>query len=168
MNITIRPLEVSDIELLHYWLNQKHLFPFYMQEPISIEKLFEKFKPRVGKDHKTKCAITSFKEVPFGYTQWYLNRSYPDYGAASLGKGSGFSIDYFIGETNFLGKGLGSSMLKSLILKTFPLLNGSDQIAYICHDTNNLPAIRCTKRAGFKEDVKFSKSGKNYALYSFK
>ncbi len=128
--------------MLHRWLNRKHLFPFYMQEPISFAEVFDKFEPRVGGNHKTKCLVACLDGNPYGYVQWYLNRSYPDYGAAVIGKDFGFSIDYFIGEMACLGKSLGSSMLRQTTKQTFVLLNASDQVAYIAHDNRNNPAIR--------------------------
>ena len=161
MNVALRLIDESDLQTLHEWLNREHLFPFYMQEPMSIEAVFDKFKPRVGGHHKTKCLFASSDGIPFGYVQWYLNRSYPDYGVFLIGKELGFSIDYFIGETYFLGKSLGSLMLKILVEQTFPTLDVKDQTAFIVHDNCNERAIRCTKRAGFLKDKVFKENGKS-------
>ena len=167
MNLTLRSLELVDLETLHLWLNLEHLFPFYMQEPISTQEVLTKFRPRVGGRHRTKCLFACIDSIPFGYVQWYLNRAYPDYGAAVLGREFGFSIDYFIGEPDYLGKALGAPMLKLLVEHTFPLVNESDRIACIAHDDLNYRAIRCTKRAGFKEDGRFIDKGKSSTIYCF-
>ena len=165
MNISLRLIENDDLEMLHRWMNEKHLFPFYMREPISIESVFKKFKLRIGGEHSIKCMCASIDNVPYGYAQWYLNRSYPNYGAAIIEKEFGFSIDYFIGEPSFLGKELGSQMLKLLIHQTFPILGKQDRIAYIGHDNPNQSAIRCTQKAGFIKDGVFVENGKNCTLY---
>ena len=166
MNVTLRLIDENDLHTLHQWLNREHLFPFYMQEPISIEAVFDKFKPRVGGKQKTKCLFASLDGKPFGYAQWYMNRSYPDYGASTIGREQGFSIDYFIGETSFLGKSLGSLMLKQLIEQIFPILEAKDKVAFIGHDNRNERAIRCTKRAGFVKDKVFTENGKDCTLFS--
>ena len=95
--ILVRPLQETDLEQLHHWLNAPHLFPHYMQEPISLEGVDRKFQPRIGGDHYCHPLIASCADVPFGYLQWYLNRSVPEYGVGTIGEIDGVSCDYFIG-----------------------------------------------------------------------
>lgn len=159
---------LGDLETLHHWLNLSHLKPFYTQEPVSTEEVRSKYRPRVESGHPTRCKIVCAGAVPFGYCQWYLNQDYPDYGASVIGKSFGFSVDYFIGEPNYLGKGLGSAMLKLLIDQIFPLLSDKDQLACIGHDDRNRLAIRCTMRAGFKKDRHFVEDGVPSTLYCFR
>ncbi len=167
MQVTLRLIENDDLETLHRWMNEEHLFPYYMQEPISIEAVHSKFRPRVGGRHKTKSLFACANDTPFGYLQWYLNASYPDYGAAVLGKNHGFSIDYFIGETAYLGKALGSVMLRALAETIIPIQEPEDRIAFVAHDNLNKAAIRCTKRAGFVENKFFVENEKKSTLFAF-
>ena len=117
MRLKLRPLEETDFALLHDLLNEPHLRPFYMREVVSLEYVSQKYRPRVGKDHNTKCVIATQNDQPFGYMQWYVNRSYPKYGAAIIGRTDGVSIDYFIGDKFFLGRRLGSEMLRAWCIK---------------------------------------------------
>lgn len=149
MALNLRPLEQTDLARLHDWLNKPHLRPFYMREAISLEDVCEKYTPRIGDQHATKSVIASDCDHPFGYMQWYLNHSYPEYGAAVSRRLAGVSIDYFIGDERYLRRGLGSEMLNGLVRQTFPRLAPQDRIFHIGHDNRNLRAIRCTKRAGF-------------------
>ena len=165
MNLKLRPLEKSDFAILHQWLNQSHLYPFYMQEPISPESVSRKFSPRVGKSGKVRSIIATADGRPFGYMQWYFNRAFPDYGAATIGRNEGVSIDYFIGDTNFLGQGLGSKMLNALVLQTYPTLDMQDRSFHIGHDDRNLVAIRCTERAGFAAEKTFFENERRSTLY---
>ncbi len=92
MRLILRPLEQTDFVLLHNWLNEPHLRPFYMREAVSLEYVSKKYTPRIGNGHATKCVIAVENEQPFGYMQWYLNSSYPEYGAAIIGRTKGVSI----------------------------------------------------------------------------
>ena len=118
-----------------------------MQRAVSLDYVSKKFAPRLDDDHATKCVIATENEHPFGYLQWYLNRSFPDYGAAVIGRMKGVSIDYFIGDDRFIGRRLGAKMLSALVTQTLPKLEPQDRVFHIAHDNENLRAIRCTKSA---------------------
>jgi aminoglycoside 6'-N-acetyltransferase len=165
MTLNLRPLAQEDFELLHGWLNKPHMHPFYVTEPVSLASVGEEFALRVGGGHAINSVIASEDRRPFGYLQWYLNAAYPDYGAATLGKTDGVSIDYFIGEESFLGRGLGPSMLNSLVETTLPALEPIHRQYFICHDDNNRRAIQCTRRAGFVADRQFIAGGISSTLF---
>ncbi len=166
MELELRPLEKADFVTLYHWLNAPHLKPFYMRDGISLETVLKKFSPRVGLSHDVHCVIATENNQPFGYMQWYFNRTFPDYGAATIGRLAGVSIDYFIGDRNFLGRQLGSKMLSALVLQTCPDLDTKDRIFYIAHDDDNLPAIRCSTRAGFVAEEAYVEKGKQSTLYA--
>ena len=65
--------------------------------------------------------------------QWYLNRSYPEYGIELLHREFEVSIDYFIGNPRFLGRGLGSMMLVALLNEIEPNLAPEDRVFCIAH-----------------------------------
>jgi len=165
MTVTLRPLEKSDFVTLHRWLNTPHLKPFYIPDPISFSAVINKFSPRVSEGDKVRCVIALSDNRRFGYMQWYHNRSFPDYGAATIGRMAGVSIDYFIGDTNFLGRKLGSEMLNALVEQTVPVLGAEDRIFHIAHDDENLAAIRCSKRAGFVAEEAYVENKRPSTLY---
>ncbi len=98
--------------------------------------------------------------------QWYLNRSFPDYGAATIDVGQGVSIDYYIGEPAYLGRGLGSKMLSVLVEQAKPVLDQPDRLFCIGHANENLRTIRCSKRAGFVELKSFEEKGIASTLFT--
>ncbi len=145
----LRPLAKVDLVFLHRWLNEPHLRPFYMRESVSLDFVSRKYSPRIGGKHACHCLIVELDEQPFGYAQWYLNRAFPDYGAAIIGRVHGVSIDYFIGNVDFLGRRLGSKMLQALVSDVAPLLDAEDRVFHVGHDDANTRAIRCATHAGF-------------------
>ncbi len=165
MELNLRPLEKSDFTTLYRWLNAPHLKPFYMRDGISLETVLNKFSPRAGGGGDVNCVIATEDDQPFGYMQWYFNRTFPDYGAATIRRMAGVSIDYFIGDVNFLGRQLGSKMLDALVLQTCPNLVAQDRVFHIAHDDDNLSAIRCSTRAGFVADEAYVEKGRQSMLY---
>jgi RimJ/RimL family protein N-acetyltransferase len=163
--VAVRRLHAADLPRLHRWMNEPHLFPYYMRAATSLHDVTNKFTPRLAADHPTKCLIASADGTPFGYAQWYLNRSYPDYGIATLGRPDGVSIDYFIGDPTFLGRGLGARMLVALVDGAAPGLDAPDRIFHIGHDIQNAAAMACTSRARFTDAGRFIDGGKACRLF---
>ncbi len=165
MELNLRPLQKSDFATLYHWLNAPHLKPFYMCDGISLETVLKKFSPRVGGTNDVNCVIATEDGQPFGYMQWYFNRTFPDYGAATIGRMAGVSIDYFIGDARFLGRQLGTKMLNALVVQICPDLGVQDRIFHIAHDDENSAAIRCSTRAGFVADEAYVEKAKQSTLY---
>ncbi len=95
-----------------------------------------------------------------------LKRDFPDYGAAIIRKSFGVGIDYFIGNVDYLGRRLGSKMLRALVSDVAPLLEADDRVFYIGHDDNNEKAIRCTTLAGFVASDSFVENSAQCTLYT--
>ena len=163
--VTLRTLSELDLSRLHSWLNEPHLFPFYMQDSYSQEDVVGKFRPRLESDHPCHSLIAETETGAFGYIQWYLNRSFPDYGIALLDEPLGVSIDYFIGSPGHLGRGLGPAMLEALVDQVTPNLAPQDRRFHIGHDIRNERAIACTRRARFQATKDFVEQGLKHRLY---
>ena len=104
--------------------------------------------PRLDAASRTACVLASIGDQPFGYMQWYLNRSYPEYGIELLHREFGVSIDYFIGDPSFLGRGLGSVMLVALLSEIEPNLAPEDRVFRIAHAVTFYPLGRLKRPAG--------------------
>ncbi len=165
MELNLRPLQQSDFVTLYHWLNAPHLKPFYMRDEISLDTVIAKFSPRLDGAGDVNCVIAIENDQSFGYMQWYFNRTFPDYGAATIGRMAGVSIDYFIGDAKFLGRRLGTKMLDRLVTQICPDLDAQDRIFHIAHDDDNLAAIRCSTGAGFVADEAYVENGRQSMLY---
>ena len=164
--IELRTLTKPDLGLLHKWLNEPHLKPFYIDEPISLAEVSAKYAARIEGRDPCHCLISFENGEPFGFIQWYLNSNFPDYGIETIGKNRGVSFDYFIGCMGHLGRGLGSTMLKRTIALVSDQIAHPDQSFFIGHQVDNSKAVQCTTRAGFKFERNFVEDGKLSALYS--
>lgn len=166
--VSLRQLKEADFERLFEWLNAPHLKPFYMWDPVSRNDITRKFQPRVDGEDDCRCLIAYIDDEQFGYIQWYLNRSVPEYGAGTIGETDGVSFDYFIGDAHYLGKGLGTEMLTCAVEKIVSTIAPKDRIFFVAHQPENKAAIKCSKRAGFvrQEQRNFMENSKHYHLYS--
>lgn len=165
ISVQIRPLTISDMPLLHGWLNQPHLQPFYEREPSTLEQVTERYAGRVANDHPPNCLIAELEGAPFGYLQWYLNRSFSDYGSDTIGMTAGVSFDYYIGNPAVLGQQLGSVMLNAAVEHVKPLISANDRLFCVGHRPENTSAIRCSQRAGFHYLKDFIEDGLPHQLY---
>ena len=143
-----RPLEQTDSALLFRWLNASHMRRFYQSEPMSLEQVEEKYRTRIEGTEPAFCHVALVDARPIGVFQCYLNAAWPEY-AEQINADEGVSVDLFIGEPEYLGRGLGKVLLnlyvKEVVLGLFP--NVAD--CYICHEVNNEVAIRASAAAGF-------------------
>lgn len=147
--IDLIPLSTQHLSLLHGWLNQPHMRLHYQREPITFEQVTKKYQDRITYQQPVICYIACYDDKPFGFIQGYKNQDQPDY-AAVIGIHTGISLDLFIGEPTFLSKGLGREMLRAYMdhkaFEDFP----HQTECYICHNINNVAAIRCSTMVGFK------------------
>jgi aminoglycoside 6'-N-acetyltransferase len=143
-----QPLTQTDLPLLHTWLNQEHLRAHYQKEPITLEAVVQKYSPRIHGEVPTFCHIAVVNGRPIGKIQCYRVANYPDY-AAEIGVSEGISVDLFIGDPFFLGKGFGKAMLRQYLKLAFAKFP-NERHCYICHDVNNKTALSCSKSAGFQ------------------
>lgn len=110
-----------------------------------------------------KPCIVQYEDTPIGFMQFYEldPTTLEEYGYPN--NEHVFGMDQFIGESNLLGKGIGTKMVKSLTEYIQKDLNGS--IIVMDPHILNTRAIRCYEKSGFiKKKVIFE----NYWLMECK
>lgn len=155
--VEFRPVTPEDFPMLWRWRMQPHVREFYQRSEISLDALAIKLGPRVRGDEPTICHVALHRGEAFAYLQCYRNADWPEW-AALTGVGGGISIDLHIGEAAFLHRGFGQSMLRGY-LRDVAFKAFDEQIAYIAHDANNGPAIRCSAAVGFEPVGEFVEDG---------
>jgi RimJ/RimL family protein N-acetyltransferase len=109
-NIIIRSFTDGDIDIMALWLSTPHVRKWYT-EP---EDWMHEIKNRNGEFKFVHHFITLSDGVPIGFCQYYdCYEAGEDWYSVSE-KGKVFSIDYLIGETKYLGKGLGKATVLAL------------------------------------------------------
>lgn len=149
-DITFKPLEFSDIPTIHKWFNKPHVQAFYSLRHWSEEEVLEKLKPYILSEKPVIGFMILMNQQPIGYIQYYKVKDYPwinqDLSEDIIEHAAG--MDFFIGEKQFIGKGLGSHIIKKFLdVMIWPQF----QYCMVDPDVNNTAAIRCYEKLHFKE-----------------
>ncbi len=145
-DLFLEPLTEAHFPLLHRWLNTPHVMSQW-DGACTLQEVQTKYGGKISSD-SLHAYIVSQNSVPFGYIQVYR--------AAKSGNGwwaneplSTVGIDQFIGEAEFLGKGLGTA----LVQKFSDWLLQQPNNARVITDPkpDNTRAIQCYRNAGFIE-----------------
>lgn len=123
--LTLRPLSDADIPLMARWLHQDYILKWY-HDP---EDWLLEINGRKGEFAWIHHFIVMDGQTPVGFCQYYDCFDAKDmedwYQVAR--RGETFSIDYLIGERDWLGKGHGKAIVR-LLTDTIRALAGARYI----------------------------------------
>ena len=109
--LLLKPVEDSDIQLLTTWLNKEYILKWYH----DADEWLNEIKERNGKFRFLNHFIVMDENHPVGFCQYYdCFYAQEDWYAVS-NPNEIFSIDYLIGEENYLRKGYGKEIVKTLV-----------------------------------------------------
>lgn len=150
-NISFRKLKTEDLPLMQKWLNEPHVHAWYDKDKEnSLEEVTRRYDPKIVGKEPTDCYLVYYEDSPLGYIQDYKVSDWPEFGDyVGYDDGHTKSIDLFIGEPSFMGKGLGSLMLKKF-LKEVVFLDPEITTCIIGPEPDNKRGIRAYEKAGFK------------------
>lgn len=144
-SITFRRIEIErDLPLLYAWLADEDVNRWYDEGEHSLENYRRKFAP----EPTVNKFIVEVDAHPVGYLQTYWLSDEPDY-AAQLGlEHDAVSIDMFLGVRN---RGWGSRILTAVLER---IVFGEMRAEWACinPDPENIRAVRCYEKAGFRGD----------------
>ena len=112
--IEFRSAEAADFPTLTVWLAERHVRKFYQKTPVTLRQVMLEYGPIIRGDEPTICHLATSDGKPFAYLQCYRNADYPEWGE-TIGVYDGISVDLFIGEPAYLGKGFGRTICSPLL-----------------------------------------------------
>lgn len=147
--IHIRLMTNNDFGLMVKWLNDQKVLEFYEEPPSNLDRVKNKYGPRIEGEHYVTPCIVEYKNNPIGYIQYYKiqEADLKKYGYPE--NQSIYGIDQFIGEPQLWGKGIGSDMIR-MMLKYLSENKGASKII-LDVKKNNSRAISSYKKCGFKQ-----------------
>ncbi len=152
MKIEFKSLAQSHFLLLLKWLKTPHVKAWWDQDIIYTEELIrEKYFKRIQGyklENGEKKAIHSYiiyvNNKPIGYIQIYNAYDFArKTSLVDLPKSLG-AIDFFIGDVNYIGKGIGAIVLKRFDCQVYENI-------LVNPDMDNIAAIKTYEKAGFKK-----------------
>lgn len=111
MKLILKPIEDSDIEQMRLWLNKPHVLKWYHD---ADEWLCE-IQERNAGFRFLKHFIVWMGSKPIGFGQYYDCFDAKEHWYIADKPGELYSIDYLIGEENFLRKGYGKVIVNLLV-----------------------------------------------------
>ena len=144
--VWFRPLECSDLSMLHEWLCRPHVSKWWGPPPAYSEVEAE-YAPYTAPESTIRGYITFREEEPIGFIQSYV----------VMGSGDGWwpdetdpgarGIDHFLANRYQLGRGLGSTVVSAFVAQL--LLDPWVTNVQTDPSPDNQRAIRSYLRAGF-------------------
>jgi RimJ/RimL family protein N-acetyltransferase len=146
--IRFRELRVSDVDLLHQWLNADEVLRWYGHgQPRSRECVRTKYFDSASPLTHRHIAVDG--EESIGYLHWYRVADYPEY-ARQIGALPGdYGLDLFIGRDQSVGKGFGRQIVQ-LALSELIFSNPDAMRCVLGPVPENQRAIRCYEACGFR------------------
>ena len=148
-NINFRNLQISDLHLMHKWLNTDFVSQWYGPKSYSYEKVFKKYSAKISAENLSNPFLILYARTPIGYIQSYRISDYPDYNKYVQADEKTAGIDLFIGEEDYLHKGFGTAILTKFVAEII----SSDNSIVSCiigPEPKNKAAIICYEKVGFR------------------
>lgn len=157
MHVTFTPLQKTHFPLLLKWLYTPHLRIWWDPNTDWTNELIEKkytpytqgFKILGDIKKPMHAFIIMINETPIGYIQYYNKHDFPPeqgYSTEEFPKPLA-AIDFYIGEKDYIGKGLGQKTLHNFLNEhVFKKYNA----CFVDPDTANKTAIHTYEKVGFK------------------
>ncbi|HEX2153004.1 MAG TPA: GNAT family N-acetyltransferase [Acidimicrobiia bacterium] len=151
MELDIRRMTRTDLDLLARWLGEPHVTRTEWNEhdPDDVE---EDFGPSIEGDDPTALWIVLEGSRPVGLIQDYRIGDYPEWlsdlnmiadAAEAIG------IDYLIGEPDAVGRGLGESMIRDHLRSLWDRYPDAPSVV-VGVAADNRPSWRSLEKAGFQ------------------
>lgn len=156
MNITFEPLVESHFPLLLKWLEAPHVKAWWDQDVRWTEELIVKkfgsyvdgYKIQNGETKKIEAFIINLDSKPIGYIQLYDAHAFPRNTTLIDLPKSLAAIDILIGDTDCIGKNVGSDVM---ILFSEQYCAPLYEYTFVDPDISNITAIKSYTKAGFKQ-----------------
>ena len=141
--LTLRPLFDNDIALMERWLYLAHVAKWYKHPEHWLKELHE----RRGEFSFLTHFIVEYEGVPIGFCQYYdcyfaqEHEVWNDKCHTGEKQGEVFSIDYLIGEPDYLSKGYGKEIVRLLTERIQNIPSAKKIIVQPEQDNDNSRAV---------------------------
>lgn len=135
------------VHLIKTWLKQEHVSKYFYGEGLenTIQDL-EKFT--TSKKSLWTHYLAYDQEIPFAYLMTsFISPSDKPYSKYLETTTKAITLDLFIGDINYLGKGLSHSMIKQFLVQNFSFVTD----VFIDPEKANTKAIHVYEKTGFKK-----------------
>jgi len=113
--IHLKPLTDNDVDIFSKWLDKEYIHKWFCPEnDAKKEDWLDEINDRSGEHNFIRHFIVYFGGEKIGFCQYYDCYHVKDELGIICEKNHTFGIDFLIGETEYLGKGIGKLIIKKL------------------------------------------------------
>ena len=147
MNINFIKFEdnIDNYKLMHKWCTKRYIYEWFEQRELSYEEIENKYKNKLLNSDQDLYIITC-DDIPIGFTQIY---KYDDKEYNIIKDKLVYEFDIFIGEEDYLSKGIGSKVIDVLKDKIYDDYK-ADYII-LRPFARNTRAVKCYMKNDFKK-----------------
>ncbi len=155
MIIEFQNLTIHHCPILHQWLQLYHVREFWDDGDRELEQVVNHY---IKIDETTRY-LFYMNNIAVGYIQIYNINSTHRYAKLANLTNECCGIDFFIGNPNYLGRGLSYQIISQFIASY-----SQNRLVIVDPIINNHKAIHIYKKMGFHTINKFVENGKHYLI----
>jgi RimJ/RimL family protein N-acetyltransferase len=152
--VALRPMTRADLRDVVRWRRQPHVAKWFDTGTVPTDAEIEgRYLPRITGDEPTRMFVVEANGRSVGMLQDYLISDHPEF-AVLTPDPEAVGVDYLIGEPTWLGRGVGTGMLR----RWFDVAHAGYPSAATCFaapDHRNVASRRLLLRVGFSEGTWF-------------
>jgi aminoglycoside 6'-N-acetyltransferase len=145
--LALQDMEPNDLAMVARWLVEPHVARWYLAGS-SVEEEVDSLRQSVVGAERVHALLVLNDGVAIGWCQWYDCDVDPEW-AADMGAGPrDVGVDYAIGEPDFVGRGLGTALVSTLVRR---VRSEHPDVAFVSDpDARNLASRRVLEKNGFQ------------------
>lgn len=153
---------------IYEWCSNPFVYKYFEQRKLSYPEILDKYKKRLRKNAHTKTFIINYNEIDIGIVQ-YSRVLMEDIKRFKLYEYDNcYQLDIFIGEKDYLHKGIGKIVLEEIINYLKDTMGINYFVAFI--EKENVGSLKCFNKVGFVLYKEFKQNNSlnvktDYCLY---
>jgi len=152
--VSYRRLTRDDLPLLVAWQAEPHVARWWDGDTSTIESAERRYGPRVDGIDPTRLWVLEAEGRPVGWVQDYHVSDDPEY-ARLTRMPDAIGLDFAIGESTWVGRGLGTRALWVLIRDVVRAGYPEARTVFAAPDHRNLASLRVLTKVGFQRAYRF-------------
>ncbi len=114
VRLRLSPMTAADLTFVESWLAEPHVARWYL-ESSTVTREIDQLRGCILGHEPTHAVTVRASDQPIGWCQWYRCDDYPDHAAGVGAQPDDIGIDYALGESAWVGRGVGTALIRTLV-----------------------------------------------------